>query len=105
MKNSNGDVLENRMTAKPVEYLHGSGNIMPALENGLTGLEAGCTTCVTISNQVDIQLDSSFHFDVIIDNVRLATEEEILKGKPVKMVKEETGECAADCICYTVAKN
>ncbi len=99
MKNSAGDVLQNILGDKPVEYLHGCGSIMPVLEDSLKGLKAGEKASVTISNSLDIQLDSHFYFEVVIDNVRLATDEEIKKGKPVKA--EANDECGPDCNCYS----
>ena len=97
MKNSAGDVLEDTLNAQPVEYLHGRGTILPVLEAGLAGLGAGDTTRVSISHETSFQLDASFYFDVVIDNVRPATEEELATGKPAKAAAEE--ECGPGCIC------
>ncbi len=97
MKNSQGDVLEDILQSKPVEYLHGSGVILPALEADLIGLRPGDRKLVVISNATSFQLDASFYFDVVIDDVRIATEYEIKKGKPVK--EEAKEECGPDCIC------
>jgi FKBP-type peptidyl-prolyl cis-trans isomerase SlyD len=97
MKNSQGEILDNILQAKPVEYLHGSGYILPALEQELTGLLAGDKKQVTINNETSILLDASFYFDVEIDSVRPATQDEIEKGKPARPVTQE--ECGPDCIC------
>lgn len=97
MKNGDGDVLENILHAAPVEYLHGGGSIMPALEAGLAGLEAGAVKKISISGEHDVQLPGSFYFDVVIDSVRAATEEEIATGKPIKPQTRE--DCGPDCIC------
>lgn len=97
MKNSKGEVLENILGAAPVEYLHGGGNIMPALEASLTGLIAGTVKKVSISGDNDAQLTASYYFDVIIDNVRPATDEEIAMGKPAQPKKEN--ECGPGCCC------
>jgi FKBP-type peptidyl-prolyl cis-trans isomerase SlyD len=100
MKNSKGDILENRLQAKPVEYLHGSDNILPALQCSLTGLLPGAQASISISNKQGLLLDDDFYFDVVIDGVRPATEDEIKKGKPVKVeIKED---CGDDCDCYKV---
>ncbi|HWB28326.1 MAG TPA: FKBP-type peptidyl-prolyl cis-trans isomerase [Chitinophagaceae bacterium] len=99
MKNSQGEVLENRLNAAPVKYLHGSKSIMPALQQGLTGMKAGDKTYLTISNEMDFRLDTSFYFDVVIDAVRIATDEEIKLGKPVNDLKKE--DCGPDCACYS----
>jgi len=97
MKNSTGDVLQDILQGSPVEYLHGSGHILPALEANLTGLQPGDKKLVGISNETDFQLDASFYFDVVIDNVRPATEEELIRGKPIK--PENNDECGPGCIC------
>ncbi len=97
MKNSKGDVLEDILNARPVEYLHGSGNILPELEKSLVGLTPGDERSLSISGQTGLQVESAFYFDVVIDNVREATEEEIKKGKPVLPNSKE--ECGPGCCC------
>lgn len=97
MKNSTGDVLEDILPGKPVEYLHGSGVILPALEAKLVGLKAGDEKRICISHETSFQLDTSFYFDVVIDEVRPATEEELKNGKPAKAQLEE--DCGPGCIC------
>lgn len=99
MKNSNGEILEDRTNTTPVKYVHGSKNIMPALQNSLTGLEPGNSANVTISNNMDLQLDASFYFEIVIDDVRLATGEEILTGKPVTPVLNDDETCGPGCNC------
>ncbi len=97
MKNSQAEIVDNILQAKPVEYLHGSGYILPALEQELTGLRAGDTKQVVINSETSILLDASFYFDVEIDSVRPATQDEMEKGKPARPVAQE--ECGPDCIC------
>ena len=69
MKNNKGEILENILESKPVQYLHGSENILPQLEASLNGLKKGDTTSLSITDENEI-----FYFDVTIDDVRLATE-------------------------------
>jgi len=38
LKDGQGEELDRADTDKPLEYLHGSGNIVPGLENSLNGL-------------------------------------------------------------------
>lgn len=97
MKNSNGDILENILGGAPVEYLHGSNAIMPALQKSLDGLKAGAVRKINISGENDAQLNGAFRFDVIIDNVREATAEEIALGKPAKPVSQS--DCGPGCCC------
>ena len=41
LKNDDGTVLDTSDGREPLSYLHGSGNIIPGLENELLGKEAG----------------------------------------------------------------
>jgi len=54
----------------------------------LAGLKAGDKKSITI------QIPETFCFDIEIDDVRVATEDEILSGKPGK----ENG-CGPGCCC------
>ena len=97
MKNDNGDLLEDIMDKPPVDYLHGSGNILPALEANLEGLECGQRRVIAISAETIPDLSDSFHFDVVIDKVRAATKEEIQIGRPIESVSKN--ECGPGCCC------
>jgi len=97
MKNNEGEVLENNMDVSPVEYLHGSGKILPSLEAGQEGLESGDRRILTISPEINSGIEQAFNFDVIVANVRLATKEEIAYGKPLKAI--EINGCGPDCYC------
>lgn len=48
LKNEAGDVLQDNLEYLPEQYLHGHGNILPALEQLLEGLEEGQEIEVTI---------------------------------------------------------
>ena len=97
MKNEQGDLLEDIINKTPVDYLHGSGNILTALEASLEGLECGAHQSISISPETNPDLNDSFHFDVIIDKVRAATDEEIRLGKPLQIISKEG--CGPDCCC------
>ena len=90
MKTNDGEVIEDTMDGKPVEYLHGGGNILPSLESVLEGLPEGTQKSFIINDE---QLTYSLHFNVVIDEIREATTEEIKSGKPGKK------ECGPDCCC------
>jgi len=92
MKNGTGDVIEDIMNQAPVEYLHGSGNILPSLEAGVEGLQIGETKQVVFKNGGS---DDEFHIDLVVDAIRAATVDEIEAGKPEK--KAEI--CGPDCCC------
>jgi FKBP-type peptidyl-prolyl cis-trans isomerase SlyD len=96
MQNSKGEVLENILEGSPVEYLHGSGHLLPELEDDLVGLRAGDKKQVFVSSKSYTEVDDDFSFDIIVDSVRLATEEEIKMGRPMESVEEE---CGPECIC------
>ncbi len=92
MKNAAGEILEDNMGAAPVQYLHGSGKILPSLESSLHGLKAGDRKVVSLKTGEDLTTD--FTFDVIVDDVRMASEDEILCGEPGKAAA-----CGPECNC------
>ena len=96
IKNSVDVVLENTMTNLPVSYLHGSPGIQPLLQTQLEGLKAGDKkiVCLTASSGLT---NEDFIFEVMIDEVRVASNEEVLLGYPVKFSK-----CEADCECLFI---
>lgn len=92
MKNAMGDVIEDIMDQAPVEYLHGAGNILPALEVGVEDLQVGDTKQVIFKNDGS---GDEFKIDLVVDAIRPATTEEIKAGKPEK--KPEI--CGPGCCC------
>ena len=48
LKDTQGEELDRADIDKPLEYLHGSGNIVPGLENALEGLKVGDKKEVTV---------------------------------------------------------
>jgi len=95
MKNSGGEILEDIMDKEPVEYLHGSGNILPGLEKGLEGLPAGFTKIIRF--KIDENSDENYQLNVKIDNIRAATPAEIEMGKPEP--KQSNNSCGPGCCC------
>lgn len=97
MKNSKGEVLENTMNGEPLQYVHGSGRILPSLEADLRGLRPGEEKTVVLSkDQGYADVDDTYTFRVIVDEVRLATEEELHVGGPVSV---DNNACGSDCCC------
>jgi FKBP-type peptidyl-prolyl cis-trans isomerase SlyD len=94
MKNSRGEELENIMQSQPLEYLHGAGKILPQLELRLEGMKAGEKKSFSFSDESNS--DQEFYFDVIIDEVRIATEKELQIGKPIE---KNSNECGPGCCC------
>jgi FKBP-type peptidyl-prolyl cis-trans isomerase SlyD len=92
MKNAAGDVIEDIVSQAPVEYLHGSGNILPSLEAGVEGLRAGDTKRFAFKNDGS---GDEFQIDLVVDAIRPAIAEEIKGGRPEK--KAEI--CWPGCCC------
>ena len=92
IKNAAGDVIEDIMDQAPVEYLHGSGNILPSLEAGVDGMQAGNAKHFTFKNDGS---GDEFQIDLVVDAVRPATPDEIKTGRPGK--KAEI--CGPGCCC------
>ena len=67
MRNNKGEELENNMSDPPISYIHGLGNIMPALESGLIGLKPGDKKSLSISGDMVTGLQEEYHFEIIID--------------------------------------
>lgn len=97
MRNSRGDILEDTMNADPVNYLHGTQGIQPLLQAQLEGLYAGDKKQVHLLKENSLANDN-FTFDVVIDDVRAALNEELLLGYPVKIT---TAACTDGCACYS----
>ena len=89
MKNESGEVLDENMKSAPVEYIHGIGKILPVLESSLVGMLAGETKSISFRDE---QLNGQINIDVLVKDVREATEEELLNGMPKK-------DCGPDCCC------
>lgn len=81
VKNAAGVVLQDNMALAPVEYLHGSGSIIPMLEAAVAGMEPGEEKSVSMINE---QLGGTIHLDLHVKEVRPATSTEISNGKPSK---------------------
>ena len=96
MKDSRGEILENTMNRDPVNYIHGSPGILPLLQAQIEGLNAGDKKTVYLTTESGLT-NEDFTFDVIIDDVRVATKEEIMLGYPVKLTLQK---CENDCECY-----
>jgi len=90
MKNNEGEELENTFSGPAVQYLHGSGKILPQLETLLSGLKTGDKKKITV------EMPNTFHFDVRIDDIRVATPEEIRLGIPITIT--DNG-CGPGCCC------
>jgi hypothetical protein len=96
MKNSRGEVVENKMEASSKSYLHGSTGIQPALQLQFEGLKEGDTKTIYLKKEND-QANDDFTFDVIIDKIRPALQQEIMLGYPVVT---DNLFCDENCVCY-----
>lgn len=94
MKTEGGEVMEDNREGDAVQYVHGCNNILPALEAALAGLKAGEQKMISLN---DKQLNGTLYFDILIDNVRPATPDEIENKLPAK--NESISKCGPDCCC------
>ena len=88
------------MNSHPVTYLHGSTGILFLLQEQLEGLKAGDKKVVYLTAASGLT-NEDFIFEVIIDQVRAALEEELLLGYPVQL---NVTKCEVDCDCYNLAE-
>ncbi len=51
LHDGDGDLLDSSRHTGPMRYLHGAGQVLPALERGLVGLEPGQRTDVTVPRE------------------------------------------------------
>ena len=97
METTAGDVLEDIMDEQPLNYIHGSGEILPALEEGLSGLKAGERKSIFISKENGYSgLDDDYSVEVVVDQVRPATEDELARGLSPDQDNEA---CDEGCCC------
>lgn len=88
MKNAVGEVLADAAEQEPVKFLFGSGEILPGLESPLEGLRIGEKKSFSLSPETVPDLNETFHFDVIIDDIRPAND------------PESDAACGPGCDCY-----
>ncbi|MFI5139639.1 MAG: hypothetical protein ACHQIM_17595 [Sphingobacteriales bacterium] len=96
VKNNQGEVLEDIMAGDPVDYLHGSGSILPALESGVEGLQAGDIKLIVLNDDT-ADSGESYFIDVVIDNIREATIAELQNGNPEQKPMDKS--CGSGCCC------
>ena len=99
MTNTRGEVLENTMAGPPIQYIQGRGNILPALEAELNGLKTGeCKTILISKEKGYNEADDEFIVEVIVDDIRKATEQELKEG--LLHHKQSTTSCSGGgCGC------
>ena len=95
MRNSGGEVLENNRDGLPKCYLHGAAGKQPSLQVQFEGLKVGDTKTIYLKGDGGITADD-YTFNVIIDDLRPAVEEEQLLGYPVVI---DDSICGPNCIC------
>lgn len=98
MFNGKEELIENILEGPAIRYMHGAGKILPALEDQLNGMLAGEERTIWL-NKDDYpgELDDDFRVEIIIDEVRSATDEELKNGIAEQAVREDV--CGDDCIC------
>lgn len=96
MKNSKGFVIENTMADSPKCYLHGSCGIQSSLQLQFEDLKVGDTKVIYLKKK-STEINEDFTFDVIIDKLRPALQEEQILGYPFLI---DNSVCESDCICH-----
>ena len=96
MKNSKGEVIEDTMGSYPKYYLHGSSAIQAYLQLQFEGLKVGDTKIIYLKKESGLT-NEDFTFNIIIDKLYPASEEELMLGYPV--IRDNLI-CNDDCICY-----
>ena len=89
MKNSEGEILADIMNTDPVKFLFGSGEILPELEGTLTGLKIGEHKLFALSSEKNGDLNRSYHFDVVIDDILWVSESLNEKPSPVSSQEKD----------------
>jgi FKBP-type peptidyl-prolyl cis-trans isomerase 2 len=87
IKSDDGEIMEDHTSIDPVAYVHGSGSMLTSLEAELVGLTAGDDKSFVLTDE---QFTGTLHFDVFINNVRAATQDEISTGKPIQEIGSTT---------------
>ena len=96
MRNAAHNVLINTLEQEPVKFTYGSGEILPGLEEPLAGLKVGEQKSFSLSATTNPDLDQTFFFDVIIDDICWPTEHQ---SDTVRDLKTHINECGPDCTC------
>jgi hypothetical protein len=88
MINNKGEIIYDTFSGEGVSYVHGSGSLFTYLEKELEGVNQGNKKSFSI--KMNKQL---YSFDVIVDEVRWATEYEMSTGRPGAKSCGCEGEC------------
>ncbi len=100
LTNDAGDKLDSSVGAEPLTYLHGSGNIIPGLENALEGKDVGDKFTVTIpadeaygdKHPEMIQVVPKSMFDGMPVEVGMQFQAEVSNGPGIITVVEINGD-------------
>lgn len=95
MKNSSGEIIADTMDTKGVNFVFGSGEILPGLENELDGLKIGEGKTFSVSADAVRGLGDTFQFDVVIDDICWAKD-----AHPVGSPSVKGSLCGPDCACH-----
>ena len=88
MMNSKGEVLGDPGSFRSVDYVHGAGSVVPYLEAPLEGTEANEAKTFSVNLN-----KKEYTFEVLVDDVRWATADEVASGQPAKK------DCGCDGAC------
>ncbi len=98
MKDGIGEMLTSLEDSPQFTVLPGSRPVLPEPDSVSFGMASGERKTVFVSREQGLTgLNDDFYFDVVIDNVREASEEEIMQGQPFMEIPAD--ECGSDCSC------
>ncbi len=86
LKNENGEVLDSSEDREPLSYIHGQGNIIPGLENALTGAENEAEIDVTVTPEEGY----GERHDQLIQDVPMSAFEGVDEVKPGMQFQAQT---------------
>lgn len=86
LKNENDEVLDSSEDREPLSYIHGQGNIIPGLENALTGAESQAEIDVTVTPEEGY----GERHDQLIQDVPMSAFEGVDEVKPGMQFQAQT---------------
>lgn len=96
MKDDRSNILENTLSGMPTRYLHGSDAISLVLQGQMSGMVVGEKRDISLSG-ASTESNGDYFFEIIIDTLRDATEQEIELGYPLENGNDD---CPEDCECH-----
>ena len=81
LRNKLGEEIENNMEGPPISFIQGSGHVLPELGSSLIGLQPGDRKSITVYEDRFAGIEEEGHFEIMVTEVRKATDEELRTGR------------------------